>query len=315
MRRTSRSLAFYDLHTGELDKFRELDPGLQAGSRENDGRFAVWVEVDRVDITRRGWRMYAMDLTTQDLWLVDEDPGIPIERPGQVSGYEPGIAVDGGRLVYWRPVVDSQGTAVYEIRLVDLESRTHTVLFTTGDLLTHCLYNPSLSGDRLVWLERVLQPELTARFLPSPLTLYLMDLSTGEVRPLVEGNAGAWPVLQGDKLLYSTDTEMHLMDPETGEDEVIWQGWRQAPEPRVLAGGLAAWVDRDTGGTAMLYDGATGEAAVLSEPFTAGMYANEQILAWLWRDRLPSGDLGDQLYLRWIDLPQRNGGADGGPES
>jgi hypothetical protein len=289
-------IAFFDAETGALNELGGLSPGDQVGNHANDGQFLAWTESPVVDMTYTGWRMFAIDLSTKEKWLVDSDDFTSPIPQGEFD-HEPDIALDNGRLVYFDIVNNGTGPPVYELKMIDLKSRNSKILLRPeGDVLTETFSSVSLSGDTLIWFQT---SEIPSADGTPPGELHEMNLSSGETRTLAQGGG----VLRQDKVLYSVDASLHLLDLSTGEDKLIW-GPYQEQDSLLVVPGYALWVER-LGYTAMAYNMLSGQLINISGPYVQNLFVSGSRVYWLWQTS--DGFFGKapdpQLYVRWADLP------------
>ena len=289
-------IAFFDAETGALNELGALRPGDQVGGHANDGRFLVWTESPVVDMTYAGWRMFAIDLSTKEKWLVDSDEFTTPIPQGEFN-HEPDIALDNGRLVYFDIVDNGTGPPVYELKMIDLKSRKSDILLRPeGDVLSETFSGVSLSGDTLIWFQssQIPAPDGTLSS-----ELHEMNLSSGETRTLVQGGG----VVGQDKVLYSMDASLHLLDLSTGEDKLIW-GPYQEQDSLLVVPGYALWVER-LGYTAMAYNTVSGQLINISGPYVQSLFISGSRVYWLWEtsDGFSGKTADPELYLKWADLP------------
>jgi hypothetical protein len=301
-------LAIFDPATGALNEFRVVADGDTAWLFSNDGRYLVWVERSRTDVSGVGWRLYAMDTANHDIWQVTEDPGVRLTGFGTTM-YDPPLVVDNGRLVYFMLSTDDKGEPMWEIHLYDLNDRTDSIISKQRDANHQVFLDPSLSGDDLVWVRTLVseneggEPQLSN----PQRSLVLMNLSSGEMKVLVPDGVTRWPIVQGDSVLYATDPSysMHLLDLKTGADQVL-ASTGPSPQARGIAGLFAVWLDIQAGNKAMVCDTATGAVTVVNDPQQAIYYvyvANQRVY-WSWSARTGPGtsDL-THVFLSSVDLP------------
>jgi hypothetical protein len=287
-------LALFDSATGALNEFRVIADGDTGDGFSNDGRYLVWKELSRTDVTNAGWKLYAMDTTNNDIWQVAEDPGV--------------LVVDNGRLVYFMLSTDDQGDPMWEIHLYDLNDRTDSIISKQRDANHQVFLDPSLSGDDLVWVRiLVSENEGGEPQLSNPQrSLVLMNLSSGEMKVLVQDHVTRWPVIQGDSVLYASDLppSMHLLDLKKGADQTLTSttSW---PQARGVAGRFAVWQNM-SGTQAIVCDTTTGAITVLSDPQQAVyyVYVADQRVYWPWSARTGPGTSDmTHVFLSSVDLP------------
>jgi len=300
-------LAIFDPATGALNEFRVVADGDTGGGFSNDGRYLVWEERSRTDISGVGWKLYAMDTTNNHIWQVAEDPGVRLTGFGTTM-YDPPLVVDNGRLVYFMLSTDDQGDPMWEIHLYDLNDRTDSIISEQGDANHQVFLDPSLSGDDLVWVRTLVTENEGGepQFSNPQRSLVLMNLSSGEMKVLVQDHVTRWPVIQGDSVLYASDLppSMHLLDLKKGADQTLTSttSW---PQARGVAGRFAVWQNM-SGTQAIVCDTTTGAITVLSDPQQAVyyVYVADQRVYWPWSARTGPGTSDmTHVFLSSVDLP------------
>ena len=163
----------------------------------------------------------------------------------------------------------------------------------------------------MVWVRRtVSQAEEGEPQLSNPQrSLLLMNLSSGEMKVLVPDCVTRWPIIQGDSVLYASDSpdSMHLLDLRTGADQTL-TSTTPSPQARWIAGRFAVW-QRMSGAQpmqAIVCDTATGAVSVLSDPqdFVHYVYVADRRVYWVWSTWTSQGTADmTHVFLSSVDLP------------
>jgi hypothetical protein len=282
-------LAFFNPDAGELDEFRTLNQGDAAHGVANDGRYFVWEESIRTAPDGPG-NLYALDIATKEMWQVAQEPG------------DAAFTVDNGRLVYFMLATDDEGAPLWDIHMVDLKTRTDSIISKLTDANDQLVQDPSLSGNKLVWVRTSMTN--AAEGANPQRSLVLMDLSSGDMSVLVPDGVTRWTVIRDNSVLYAATDSMHLLDLETGTDQAL-ASTTPWPQARGIAGHFAIWQNMQ-GMQAVLCDTTTGTVTMLSGPqdFVYDVYVTGQRVYWVWsRETSPSQADLTHIFLSSVDLP------------
>jgi len=289
----SNRMAFYDVATGALRDFRQLNPGEQIGSHGSDDEFVVWTEIPIVDMSHRGWRMYAWDMSSQDVWEVAADSGVWL---GSDRPHDPDVALDKGRVAYVALSRNATGLPRYDLRLADLHQRTTETLIVSEETAQHWLTTPALSGQTLVWIDE--WPGMSEQ---RPTILRMMDVSTRESRALVSGdNVRQYPRVDRGWVVVSVDGNMQVINAATAEVESSWSATPAAASISVsFSDKVVAWAEEESG-MAMAFRIASGRVVELGGPLVGETQIKNGRLYWV-RSTLHNTARAT-AYLEWVEL-------------
>jgi hypothetical protein len=285
-------LALWNVDTGAVDHFRTLQPGDNLGPTASDGHYLAWVEGCH-NAMGDPWNLYAMDLTTRQVWQVDSDFATVSGDPWLYT-CPSGIAIANGRLVYSTSVVNLAGSYVDEVRTYDLATHAGSKLTLSGGVpnadigcgacgtseggLAIGRFSPvyALAGQ-VFWTGSGEENCTGDNWCQTPAALYITDISNGNTRRLAPdlGNGGLLRVLTGSS-------------QGRNERASLWEGYLQVTDAFV------AWVDLPEN-VAMAYDTKSGDAIRLSDSScSAGFLAADDTAIYWTCDN----------QLHWVDLPQ-----------
>jgi len=292
-------LALFDPETGSL---KEVSTAVDVDcipKIDTDGRFIVWMESQCGSDTFAGWKMYALDLQTGERWEVARDSGVAF-YPGR---RDPSFSVQGGRLAYSLFTANASGQPVYEMRVVDLESRSSTTVLGPFDANEASVDETGLDGNTLLWTWNIWQDdEVIVR------GLWKMELPDGKPEVLAVGGIGGYPTISGNRVVYSIapdlnqpeKLEVYLLDLNTGDKRKIadsYGDWRVN-----LAGKFAYWIDQKVPtGFALNLD--TGKKTSVGTPYVGRIQVSDDRVTWVWRQQLAGGGYANQIFVEWADLP------------
>jgi len=291
-------LALFDVTTGSLTEFAVLAPGAATPGIVSDGRFIVWTEGVRGSLNPRGWKMFAFDLETNEKWEIARDSEVEFSRPGVQLATVPYLSAQSGRLAYSLLTADASGQPVYELRIVELESRTSTTILGPLNSRDFSIYGPSLYGDNIVWTLSVWQEnEVKVR------ALWKMHLPNGQPEVLESGWVGFQPVLNRENVVYwlytgqQDEGVINVMNIETRKKTQLWE-YDSALFPEI-SGRFVYWIVPNNG-TGVLVNAASGGKMKFGGPHVLQVAIEDGRIYWSWG----SGETDSPQYLQWADLPE-----------
>lgn len=290
-RRTQRArLAFISLQTGQIEEFRELDPGEQVGETANDGRFVVWTELGVFGVREARWKLWALDRQTGRLWTIDEDQGLEAARPL----YGIPVSVRNGMLVYAR-LVSSEASRSFEIQMVSLADGVQRRIAAV-DGTTQLIPSVALVNADVLWVVRT---PTAGR--PSDAMLMLTPVTGAPGETLLSSGYSGRIAAGAGAIIASWSSGVWAGNPGTPLKQVVPLGTASyvgITEQHFL------WVDQ-AAHRAYVKRASGGAEILVSETYTQNVLVNDSVALWVTTPALDTaGGVGVDHYILWLLVSQ-----------
>ena len=290
-RRTQRArLAFISLQTGQIEEFRELDPGEQVGETANDGRFVVWTELGVFGVREARWKLWALDRQTGRLWTIDEDQGLEAARPL----YGIPVSVRNGTLVYAR-LVSSEASRSFEIQMVSLADGVQRRIAAV-DGTTQLIPSVALVNADVLWVVRT---PTAGR--PSDAMLMLTPVTGAPGETLLSSGYSGRIAAGAGAIIASWSSGVWAGNPGTPLKQVVPLGTASyvgITEQHFL------WVDQ-AAHRAYVKRASGGAEILVSETYTQNVLVNDSVALWVTTPALDTaGGVGVDHYILWLLVSQ-----------